>query len=66
MGEKIGTVNYYYDNKLISKSDIVLKSKFKMSIKKVIIKYYYIIIGIPLLLVFIRVLIKRKKDLTRL
>ena len=60
-GDKIGTINYYYDNKLVSKNDVILESKFKISIKKVIIKYYYIIIGLPILLMFIVFFIKRKR-----
>ncbi len=61
VGDKIGTISYYYDNKLISKSNIVLDTKLEISIKKVLRKYYYIIIGIPLLIVCVIILMKRKR-----
>ena len=64
IGDKIGTVNYYYDNKIISKNDIVLNSKFEISLKKLFKKYYLIIIGIPILLGIMVIMIKRKRRLS--
>ena len=58
VGEKIGTVSYYYGKKLITKENIILKTKQEVSIKKVLKKYYYIFI---ILIIIIVLIIPKKK-----
>ena len=60
-GKKIGTVSYYYDNKLISKEDIVLNTKIHMSIKKILKEYFYVFILIILIIFYILIKPKKKR-----
>lgn len=61
-GEKIGTIKYYYEGKLIDKEDVILNKEIKMDIIKVLKKYYYIIIGVILIISgLITYIIKTKK-----
>ena len=61
-GERIGTVSYYYDNKFISKDNVVLESKLEISINKIIRKYIYIIVGLPIIIVlFLKLYIKKRR-----
>lgn len=57
-GEKIGTVNYYYDDELFFSQDIILDKKIDFSIIKFIKRYFYILIVAVMILLFI---IKRRK-----
>lgn len=57
--DKIGTISYYYNNKLINKENIILDIDPKISIIEIFKSYFYIIIGIPLLIILL--LIKRKR-----
>lgn len=61
VGEKIGTIKYYYDNKLVAKENIIIESKIEISIKKIIKKYFYLIIIIPILLLIFIIRNKTKK-----
>ncbi|MBQ6538790.1 MAG: D-alanyl-D-alanine carboxypeptidase [Bacilli bacterium] len=57
-GKEIGTIKYYYENKLIDKEKVILNKDIKVSFKKLLKKYFYI----PLILiVIILFLITRKK-----
>ena len=63
-GEKIGSIKYYYEGKLIDKEDVILNKEIKMDIIKVLKKYYYIIIGVILIiagLITCRIKTKKKK-----
>ena len=60
-GKKIGTVSYYYDNKLISKEDVVLNTKIHMSIKKILKEYFYVFILIILIIFYILIKPKKKR-----
>lgn len=63
-GEKIGTIKYYYENKLVDKEDVILNKEIKMDIIKVLKKYYYIIIGTILIiagLITYKIKTKKKK-----
>ena len=63
-GEKIGSVKYYYEGKLIDKEDVILNKEIKMDIIKVLKKYYYIIIGVILIiagLITYKIKTKKKK-----
>lgn len=65
-GEKIGTIKYYYEGKLIDKEDVILNKEIKMDIIKVLKKYYYIIIGVIVLIITLVILkIKSKKKKKR-
>ena len=57
----IGTISYYYDNKLITKEDIILNKDIKISIKKVLKEYFYIFIIIPICIIIIVMLFRKKK-----
>lgn len=59
--DKIGNIKYYYDNKLLLEEDVILNTDIDMSIKKVIFKYYYVLIGIFLIIVLMIIRIKNKK-----
>lgn len=50
-GEKIGSIKYYYEGKLINQEKIILNKEIKMDIIKVLKKYYYIIIGVIVLII---------------
>ena len=61
-GDKIGTVNYYYNEELLYVQDIILNQNIKISISKVVRRYYLIIIGIIVfILSTVIIIIKRKK-----
>lgn len=63
-GEKIGSIKYYYEGKLIDKEDVILNKEIKMDIIKVLKKYYYIIIGVILIiagLITYKIKTKKKK-----
>ena len=60
VGDKIGSIKYYYDNELISEDDVILESKLEISIKKIIKEYFYLFIGIPIIVIII-IVIKKKK-----
>ena len=60
-GEKIGTINYFYDKELLDKQDIVLKEEIKIDLIKVLKEYYLVILGIILLIILIIFLLTRKK-----
>ena len=63
-GEKIGSVKYYYEGKLITEEKVILNKEIKMDIIKVLKKYYYIIIGVILIiagLITYRIKTKKKK-----
>ena len=65
-GEKIGSIKYYYEGKLIDKEDVILNKEIKMDIIKVLKKYYYIIIGVIVLIITLVILkIKSKKKKKR-
>ena len=65
-GEKIGTVKYYYEGKLINEEKVILNKEIKMDIIKVLKKYYYIIIGVIILIITLVVSkIKGKKKKKR-
>ena len=63
-GEKIGTVKYYYEGKLITEEKVILNKEIKMNFIKVLKKYYYIIIGVILIiagLITYKIKTKKKK-----
>ena len=67
-GEKIGTVKYYYEGKLITEEKVILNKEIKMDIIKVLKKYYYLIIGVILIiagLITYNIKIKKKKKKKR-
>lgn len=65
-GEKIGSVKYYYEGKLITEEKVILNKEIKMDIIKVLKKYYYIIIGVIVLIITLVVSkIKSKKKKKR-
>ena len=49
-GEKIGSVKYYYEGKLITEEKVILNKEIKMDLIKVLKKYYYIIIVVIVLI----------------
>lgn len=59
-GEKLGTINYYYDNELVFKENVILNKNIKIDFIKVIKKYYYIVIGISLIALLIIIKIIKK------
>ena len=61
VNQKIGTISYLYDDKVLVENDVILSEKIEISFKKIFLKYYYLIIGIPLLLIIIIILGKRRK-----
>ena len=61
-GEKIGTIKYYYKNKLVAKEDVKLNKKIKFNLGKFIKKHFIIIIIVVILVLIVLLnLIKRKK-----
>lgn len=65
-GEKIGSVKYYYESKLITEEKVIINKEIKMDIIKVLKKYYYIIIGVIVLIITLIVSkIKGKKKKKR-
>ena len=48
---KIGTINCYYDNELIYSEDIYLKEDIHINIIKILMKYWYFLILIPIILI---------------
>ena len=59
--EKIGTITYTYDGEKISEEDVILLDKLDISISKVLIKYIYIVIGVPVILIGLIILRRKKK-----
>ena len=57
----IGTISYYYDDKLISKEDVILESKIDMSIIEILSEYYYIIIILVVIVYYLIYMNKKKK-----
>lgn len=57
INKKIGTIKYYYDNKLIAEEEIILNKEIKVSIKKLFINYYYILIILLVIIIFIIIII---------
>lgn len=49
-GSKIGTIAYYYDNEFVTKENVILKIDPKISLIKVFMSYFYILL-IPILLI---------------
>ena len=60
-GDSIGTISYYYDDKLIKKDFIVLDFKLELSIKKLLKKYFYIFVIIPIIITIIILKLKKKR-----
>lgn len=52
-GDKIGTVTYSYDNELLYKQDVILDTQIELSFKKLIKKYYLVIIGLVVFILLI-------------
>ena len=65
-GKKIGTIAYYYDNKLITKENVILNSKLEISIGKILKKYFYAFIILFILLILIIRPKKKKKKKVKL
>ena len=64
VGDKIGTIKYYYDNELLSEQDVILDMNIEYSIPKLLNKYKFYIIGMISLLIILIALIsilRRKK-----
>ena len=60
-GEKIGTITDSYDGEKISEEEVFLLDKLDMDIGKVLMKYIYIVIAVPVILIgLIILLIKRR------
>ena len=59
--EKIGTITYKFNGEKITEENVVLHDKLEMSIGKVLIKYIYIVIGVPVILIGLIIIFKRKK-----
>lgn len=59
--EKIGTITYKFNGEKITEENVVLHDKLEMSIGKVLIKYIYIVIGVPVILIGLIIILKRKK-----
>ena len=61
-GEKIGTINYYYDNLLLDTEDVIINTEIKMDLSKLLLHYWYIVLIIILVLItLIIIIIKRRK-----
>ena len=60
-GEKLGTVSYYYDQQLIAKETIVLKTDLPISFQKIFQCYWYLIIGIPFMIVALIIFHRKKR-----
>lgn len=60
-GEKIGKINYYYDNKIFYKEDVVLNQDLKLSIIRVIKKYWYIFIFMIIIYTLYKKIRKKSK-----
>ena len=61
IGEKIGTIKYYYKDKLVAKEEVKLDKKLNFNLGKFIKKYYYIIIGIVVLIIITGLIIIKNK-----
>ena len=60
LGEKIGTITYYYNDERLSQEEVILNIEIPISIKKMIKKYYLHILGILFLLILFLILLIRK------
>ena len=58
--DKIGTINYYYDNELIKTEEVIINKEIKINFIKILQKYYFVIIIIITILGII--ILKRKKS----
>ncbi len=65
--KKIGTINYYYDNELLSSEDVILNTEIKMDLLKLLLHYWYIVLIIILIIITLIIFIikKRKKRLKK-
>ena len=60
LGDKIGTMYYYYDSTLIATEDVILDTEISINIWKVLLRYHYVVIILIVIPLSI-VLIKKKK-----
>jgi len=60
--EKIGTINYYFDDELIDCEDVLLNIVIKVSFIKVFINYWYIIL---IMIIVVITLLLKKKDMKK-
>ncbi len=60
-GKEIGTIKYYYENKLIDKEKVILNKEIKASFKKLLKKYFYI----PIILIVIILFLIRRKNIKK-
>ena len=61
--EKIGTINYYYNNELLDSEDVIINADIKMDLGKLLLHYWYIVLIIILIIITLIIIIikKRKK-----
>ena len=61
--EKIGTINYYYENELLYTQDVILNEKIDMDFFKIVKKHYILVISIfaIIILTITLLIIKRKR-----
>jgi D-alanyl-D-alanine carboxypeptidase (penicillin-binding protein 5/6) len=59
--EKIGTINYYFEDELIGNEDVILNTVIKISIIKVLIHYWYVVLIMIIVVIIILLLPKKKK-----
>jgi len=62
-GKNIGTISYYYDNKLVTKENVILDTDINISIINIIKDYYYLFIIVIILIGYSR--LKRNKRRSR-
>ena len=63
VGDIIGVINYYFNDELLVKEDVIVNEKISINLLKVIKKYIVIVVLIILLIIYllIRFILKRKK-----
>ena len=59
--DKIGEIDYYFDNELLIKEDVILNQKIKINLIKVLKEYYLLLIAFVLLVILSIFFIKKRK-----
>ena len=60
-GNEIGTIKYYYKDKLIDSEKVIVNKEIKASFKKILKKYFYI----PLIILVISLLLVRRRNIRK-
>lgn len=61
LGDKIGTITYYFDSELLGQEDVILNQKIGLNIMKLLKKYYLVVITAVLLITIVSVKIIKNK-----